>query len=88
MNDSLPGYQSSYPNPASNAAHLDVRLGSSSMIYIRVYNSMGSQVGQMSVAGYPGYNHLSVPINGLQQGIYYIQVQYGNEIRRSRIQKL
>lgn len=88
VNDSLPGYQPSYPNPATSEAHLDVRLDGSSMIYIRVYNSMGSQVEQISVAGYPGNNHLSVPIGSLQQGIYYIQIQYGNEIRRSRIQKL
>jgi hypothetical protein len=88
VTDSLPGYQPSYPNPATTTAHLDIRLNSSSMIYIRVYNSMGSQVKQISVSGYPGDNHLSVPIGGLQQGIYYIQIQYGNEIRRSRIQKL
>ncbi len=86
--DSLAHYVPSYPNPTSNQVYMDVRLDKAEMIYIRVYNSMGNQVQQVSVSGMQGNNHLSLPIAGLQSGIYYIQIQYGNVTSRSRIQKL
>ncbi len=86
--DSSRNFVSSYPNPATNVVGMNVQLDRAEMIYVRVYNSMGSQVQQIVVPGVAGTNHLSLPISGLQSGIYYIQVQYGNETKRSRMQKL
>ncbi len=57
------------------------------MIYIRVYNSMGKQVSTTTVPGLQGVNELQVPVGKLGSGIYYIQVQYGNESKMSKIQK-
>jgi hypothetical protein len=79
---------SSYPNPTSGQVRLDVPLDQPGMIYIRIYNSMGSQVQATSVSGYQGVNHVDLPLSDLATGIYYIQVQYGNTIRRSKVQKL
>ena len=86
--DSSRNFVSSYPNPATNVVGMNVQLDKPEMIYVRVYNSMGSQVQQILVPGVAGGNHLSLPVQGLQSGIYYIQVQYGNETKRSRMQKL
>ena len=77
-----------YPNPAFSETNVIIRLDKAEMIYIRVYNSMGSEVEQKTAAGFSGTNTVSVPLSALQTGIYYIQLQYGNEIKRSRIQKL
>ena len=78
----------SYPNPAASQAGIDVTLTQPAMIYIHVYNSMGSPVYSTTVSGYQGTNHLQVPLGNLQTGVYYIQVQYGNAVKRSKIQKL
>ena len=78
----------SYPNPAYSSTNLIIQLDKTEMIYIRVYNSMGSEVEAKTASGVRGVNIVSVPLGSLQAGIYYIQIQYGNEIKRSRIQKL
>ena len=77
-----------FPNPAYSGTNLILRLNAAEMISIRVYNSMGSQVEMKTVAGMTGTNFVYVPLGSLQTGIYYIQLQYGNETRRSRVQKL
>ncbi|HXB94876.1 MAG TPA: PKD domain-containing protein [Puia sp.] len=82
------GYIPSWPNPSSNQVNMDVILDKAGMILIRVYNSMGNPVQTKAVAGVAGTNRLTLPIADLQSGLYFIQVQYGNEIKRSRIQKM
>lgn len=78
----------SYPNPAYSFTNVILKLDNPQMIYIRVYNSMGGQVETRTVSGYKGENIVTVPLGSLQAGIYYIELQYGNVIKRSRIQKL
>jgi hypothetical protein len=67
---------------------LDVSLDKETVISIRIYNSMGSQVLATTRTGYPGVNQVTLPIANLPIGVYYIQLQYGNTILRSKIQKL
>ena len=90
--DSLPGgpggYITAYPNPATTQVGLTVSLTKAATIDIRVYNSMGNQVQLTTVSGYPGVNQVTLPIANLPIGVYYIQLQYGNTILKSKIQKL
>jgi Secretion system C-terminal sorting domain/PKD domain len=86
--DSLANYLSSYPNPVSGQVHMELKTERAEMIYIRVYNSMGGMIQTVAVSGFQGTNRLSLNASNWQTGIYYIQIQYGNEIKRSRIQKL
>jgi PKD repeat protein len=79
---------SSYPNPVVDQANLNLDLAGENVIHINVYNSMGKQVQTSVIAGYKGQNHITLPIGNLPTGIYYVQIQYGNEVRRSKIQKL
>jgi hypothetical protein len=81
-------YMSSYPNPTSNQAGIDLKLSQPTMIYVSVYNSMGSPVLTTVVSGTQGMNHLQLPVGGMGTGIYYVRLQYGNETRLSKIQKL
>ncbi|MHA4808219.1 T9SS type A sorting domain-containing protein [Flavitalea flava] len=89
--DSIPGasnnFIASYPNPVTSLAYLDLDLPANNTIYISIFNSMGNQLSASKVAGTKGRNHISVPTAGLPTGLYYIQIQYGNEIRKSKIQK-
>lgn len=77
-----------FPNPAYSSTNVILRLDHSEIVYVRVYNSMGGEVEEKTVSGFAGTNIIRVPLGSLQQGIYYIQLQYGNELKRSRIQKL
>lgn len=77
-----------FPNPAYSFTDVLLKLDNAEMIYIRVYNSMGGEVEEKTVSGIRGVNVVRIPLGSLQQGIYYIQLQYGNELKRSRIQKL
>lgn len=79
---------SCYPNPATTQANLSVTMNGNDLITIRVYNSMGGQVLSTEQSGYTGVNQISLPIANLPTGIYYVQLQYGNTILRSKIQKL
>jgi hypothetical protein len=79
---------SSYPNPATSQANLVVTMDKPATIYIRVYSSMGSEILSTSQAGYPGSNPIVIPVASLPTGIYYVQLQYGNTILKSKIQKL
>jgi hypothetical protein len=78
----------SYPNPATTQANLVVTLDKTATIYTRVYNSMGSETLSTSQSGYPGSNQIVIPVANLPTGIYYVQLQYGNTILKSKIQKL
>ncbi len=77
-----------YPNPATSQANLAVTLNNTATIYIRVYNSMGSEILSTSQSGYPGSNSIVIPVASLPTGIYYVQVQYGNTVLKSKIQKI
>jgi len=88
--DSLPGsnYIASYPNPAPGESRLDVKLDQDNTIYINIYNSMGHLVLNKRVTGIRGLNQIVLPTADLPKGIYYVQIQYGNVSKRSKIQKL
>jgi len=88
--DSLPGssYIASYPNPASGESRLDLKLDQDNAIYINVFNSMGHLVLSKRVTGIRGLNQIVLPTADLPKGVYYVQIQYGNVSKRSKIQKL
>jgi hypothetical protein len=81
-------YINSYPNPATSQVTLDVTLDEYTAVEIRVYNSMGSLVLSRVVSGSPGVNQITLPIANLPMGVYYIELQYGDTILRSKVQKL
>lgn len=81
-------YINSYPNPATSQVTLNVTLDEYTAVDIQVYNSMGNLVQSRSVSGYPGVNQITLPIANLPKGVYYVELQYGGTILRSKFQKL
>jgi hypothetical protein len=79
---------SSYPNPATSQVTLNVTLDEYTTVEIRIYNSMGGLALFRSVSGYPGVNQIVLPIANLPTGVYYVELQFGNTILRSKFQKL
>ncbi|HVU56029.1 MAG TPA: T9SS type A sorting domain-containing protein [Puia sp.] len=88
--DSLPGsnFIASYPNPAPAESRIDLKLDQENPIYINIFNSMGHLVLSKRVTGITGMNHIVLPTADLPKGVYYVQIQYGNVSKRSKIQKL
>ena len=78
----------SYPNPASNQINLNINLTTSKNITINVFSLSGNMVATKQVSGFAGSNIISIPVQNLQSGMYYVEIKYGNETRRSRFQKL
>jgi PKD repeat protein len=90
--DSIPskdnGFIASYPNPATGQVYLDLHLPGDYAVRFSIFNTMGYQVQVNTIAGFKGQNHFTIPIGSLPSGLYYAQIQYGNERFKSRIQKL
>jgi PKD repeat protein len=78
----------SYPNPALSESHLQLNLDQDNTVYINIFNSMGYLVLSKTVAGIKGLNQISLPTVHLPKGMYYVQIRYGNVLKRSKIQKL
>ncbi len=77
-----------YPNPVSGHSNVGLTMDNAETINISIYRSMGNLLKVVRVEGVRGQNHLSIPTVDLPSGIYYMQIQSGNETRQSKIQKL
>lgn len=80
----------SYPNPVTSEAAVRFRiiLQSAGLITYKVYNLTGRAVYQSQYQGQPGINTISVPVQQMNRGQYFIDISAGNYRRRSTFQKL
>lgn len=78
-----------FPNPAYEApVNISLDLDQAAKVKLTVYNSFGNLV-HSSERGYTaGNNRISIPVDKLQRGMYYVDLQYGNTRKRSTFQKL
>ncbi|MDH5399957.1 MAG: T9SS type A sorting domain-containing protein, partial [Cyclobacteriaceae bacterium] len=65
-----------YPNPASEVINQKVVLAKREVVSIRMYDQLGELVYQHK-PGYlaSGMNEISIPIHGLNSGMYYMIVE-------------
>ncbi|UPT66456.1 MAG: T9SS type A sorting domain-containing protein [Sphingobacteriales bacterium JAD_PAG50586_3] len=62
-----------YPNPAVNEAFIDITMNKPSAISIRLFNSVGQNLGGLqSVESLGG--RFALPVNGLPAGIYMVEI--------------
>jgi hypothetical protein len=86
--DSIP-FITSYPNPVPGGpVNLQLTLENNAKVKVTVYNSRGLVVYKQERNYSPGFNMLSIPVDDLQRGHYFIDIQYGNTRKRSVFQKL
>lgn len=79
----------SYPNPTqSHEVKVALPLLQPAMVSITVYNAYGNVVYRQQRAFGAGDNRISIPVTGLKQGQYFIDIQYGNTRKRSVFQKM
>ena len=78
----------SFPNPATSSISLRVKLTEANSIGITVYNLSGYAVYKMQKHGVAGTNELTIPVQQLKSGQYFIDIKYGDQQKRSIFQKL
>ncbi|MBC7424374.1 MAG: PKD domain-containing protein [Ferruginibacter sp.] len=78
----------SYPNPAINEVKLTVDVATPLPIYYTVYNDMGVPVYQKQIQGLSGANTITIPLQKLKKGQYFIDIKYGDTQKQSIFQKL
>lgn len=70
-----------YPNPATNAAQLAFTLKKSATINASIVNVMGQKVASINGGNMaPGAHTINLDINGLSAGVYFINLNTGNEV--------
>lgn len=77
-----------YPNPASNQVSININLPENTSVMVNIFSVSGNIVATKKLEGFAGANIISMPVQNLQSGIYYIEIKYGNETKRSRFQKM
>jgi PKD repeat protein len=85
---SLPaGRIPSYPNPATSEINLKLKLTEQRRISVTVYDISGNVVYKTEKQGHSGSNGINIPVQQLNSGQYFIDIQYGNQRKRSIFQK-
>lgn len=80
---------SSYPNPAyTTPVTIRIDLQHAEKISLAVYNSFGNLVYRNEKGFAAGTNRISIPVEKLTRGTYYVDIRYGNNRKQSIFQKL
>lgn len=75
---SFGGKVSIFPNPANNEAYIDIAMNKPAAISIRLFNSVGQNLGGLqSVESLGG--RFALPVTGLPSGIYMVEVTAGTK---------
>lgn len=71
-----------YPNPASGASSVNVKINNnmSGNVSLRLLDARGLQVKTVNVAKSNGAEEFSLNLEGLQQGVYTLQVTQGSNV--------
>lgn len=78
-----------YPNPANDAATIELMLDGNETVEVSIYNSMGALVANTQASGLStGVNRLPLDLAGLSKGIYHVHVMAGNKMATRIISKL
>jgi hypothetical protein len=78
----------SYPNPASNYTTISIAMEDAGAISTTVYNLSGNIVYRITQQGTMGNNLLNIPLDKLQKGQYFVDIQYNGTRKRSVFIKL
>ena len=73
-----------YPNPAENTLNVEFKAKVSGNIQVSIVNLTGQKLMQKELDAAGGKQSLQFNISGLQQGLYIIKIQSGNEVVLTR----
>ncbi len=78
---------SSYPNPANDKVTMNLKLNTPATIHINIYNLNGQNVYSSQVGCIKGNNAITIPVQNLPQGQYFIDINNNGLRKRSIFQK-
>jgi PKD repeat protein len=85
VDENLPEYISSigivYPNPVVSNARLEYNLSEPATVQVNIVNILGQVAFSVSEKANPGLNTLDINTNNLENGVYYIQLNFNNSYR-------
>jgi hypothetical protein len=81
----LGGIVSVFPNPAGQQVTLNYQLHQDQEVNIRVYNALGESVWSSgNIQAGHGLNRQDINLSGFSSGIYFADLQIGNNHYRAR----
>ncbi len=77
-----------YPNPTIDFLYLDLEANISTAAQIQLIDLLGNVLQMQDIRTQVGNNHLTLDLNYLASGIYYVVLQVGEEMISRKIHKL
>ncbi len=82
----ITGNLSVYPNPVSDySLHIALTLENDMDLSVSLFNLTGTMIQNKSLHGVQGFNDFLFKIPDVAPGLYLLKVQYGNEIRNTKL---
>ena len=76
-----------YPNPATSLVRLEVPVEESTTLKLRVLDGTGSSKIEFSTPARAGNNYIVIPVEKLSNGLYMVEIRYGNQLKLAKFQK-
>ncbi len=75
------------PNPAENMTYLHIELKEEGELVLNLIDISGKLLNQKRVETIPGENKIEIPLNGLHEGLYLLEIQSENrkEVRKIQV---
>ena len=68
-----------YPNPCRERMYLECIIPAADITILEIYDAIGRQMSQQTIAGIKGVNHFTVDTSTLEAGIYTVKITYGDK---------
>jgi hypothetical protein len=69
-----------YPNPATSRFTLDIEMNQNADVNVEIFDITGQKSSEYYLGGLPsGMNSVEMPVAELQNGIYIVVINAGNE---------
>ena len=75
-----------YPNPSKDYTNIALNLANSKDVNINIYNTLGKLVDGVNKGLMPAGSHnITLDVDHLVEGLYYIEINLGNETKLNPI---
>jgi hypothetical protein len=71
-----------YPNPANEILNLRFETQNTSIVFLRIFNTLGQLVSESNLDGKSGINSFQIGLDGLSSGEYCIHVN-GSDLNKT-----
>jgi len=75
-----------YPNPAQNQVNIDLNMEQNESVEVSIYNTLGQKLMVKQYGTMSGANTLTLDIENLSQGMYFVKVKVGDKIYTKPLQ--